>query len=157
MGRLGEFFPAEDHPRVSHLTDKLYKLHRVYIKDALGLGLVAERLVVAAQTEDIADAQGGCAEDIGLQGDTVPVAGYHLEYGVKTTVQKQHAGGEAGETDNACLVVGNVDAVDKAFEHLSLLFYDLRISPLGRTALCGNGKGASLQDLFQTALSLHIR
>jgi hypothetical protein len=136
--------------------DKLYELYRIYIEYALGLRLVAKRLMIAAQTEDIADAQRRCAQDIGLEGDTVSIAGYHLEYGVETDLPKQHAGSEAGEPDNACLIIGNVDAVDKPLEHLSFFFYGLRISALGRTAFGGNGEQAFLQDLSQSAFFFHI-
>jgi hypothetical protein len=47
--------------------------------DVLPLGIVAEALMIAGQTEHIGDVKRSCAQNIALQGNAVAVPGDHLQ------------------------------------------------------------------------------
>ena len=55
------------------------ELDGVDVEDVLGLGVVAELLVVARKAQHVADAQGVGAEDVALHGEAVAVAADHLD------------------------------------------------------------------------------
>ena len=46
--------------------------------DVLGVGVVAEALVIAGEADDVPDTQDGRAQDVGLHGEAVAVAAGHL-------------------------------------------------------------------------------
>ena len=102
------------------MTYGLYQLNGVDVEDSLCLWLVAEGLVIAGKTEDIAYAEGRGPQDVRLKRNTVAVTGDHLEHGVKPFGLEQGTGSETAKTDHTGLVVGNIYAVHITLEDLSL-------------------------------------
>jgi hypothetical protein len=41
--------------------------------------MIAKLLMIARKTKDIANSQCGCAQDVALQGETIPVSHDHLK------------------------------------------------------------------------------
>ena len=110
-GRLQR--PAGQHGAlVPHVPQRPQQLHAVQVEDRLGLRVVAELGVVAGHHQDVADAEGRRAEQVGLQRDAVAVPAGHLHDRLEPGVQRGEAAGPAGQPDVGALVVGDVDRVD---------------------------------------------
>ena len=114
--------------------------HGVQVENGLGTGMVAHLGVVAGQAQDVLDAQGGGAQQVGLQGQTVAVAAGGLVDGGQTGLLHQGAGGQSGGAHDAGLVVGDVHCGDAAEVLLSLLNQVAQMDTLGRANFCGNDK-----------------
>ena len=73
----------------------LYQVNEVHIIDILGRGMISKFLMVSGKAEDVVDAQGCGAENIALNSNPVPVAGYHLQSRIDTHLFEENTGGKA--------------------------------------------------------------
>jgi len=131
FGAPSSFWPDGKVPFVAHRLDQMDQLHRVDVEDVLGLGIVAEFLVIAGQAEHVAHPQRRGPEQVGLQGDAVAVAHHHLQQGLDPHLLEQHAAGDRAHPHHRGLVVGDVAGVDVALDIGRLLPHDLRIGARG--------------------------
>jgi hypothetical protein len=88
----------------------------VEVVHRLRLGLVADLGVVAAEDEDVVDAERRRAEDVALQREPVAVAAGHLEDRLDAALHEEVRGGEAGEVHLGAGAVGDVDRGDEALQ-----------------------------------------
>jgi hypothetical protein len=109
LGGYLDLVAAEKAPLVTHVPYRLDQLHRIEIKDILGLGWSPKRLMITGEAEDVVDAKGGGTEHIALQGNPVAVPDHHLQYRVKALQFQMDTGGQAAQPGYRGLVVGNVD------------------------------------------------
>ena len=101
--------------------------------------------MVAAQAENISDAEGRCPEHIRLEGYPIAVSCHHLQHGIQALLSEDSTGRKAAEPYDTRLIVGNVDAVYVSFEEVTLFSDDARISAFRRATLGGDGKMTSLE------------
>src|SRR4030042_1878524 len=107
-GRLERCYSTQDvdlviHSLILHESDPFPEavevenalgLNRVYVENSFCFWLVAERLVIACKTEDVAYPQSRSAQDIRLESNTVPISGDYLEHGVESFRLGQGTGGK---------------------------------------------------------------
>ena len=93
---VGKGLTSDDLGLVTHPSYRLDQLDRIQIKDPQGLGLIAEGLMVAAQTEDIPDPQGRGPQDVGLKGYPISIPNHHLEHRIKPFLTEQGTSRQAG-------------------------------------------------------------
>jgi hypothetical protein len=122
------------------LTHGVQQGDGVQVEHGLCCGVIAQGGVVAGEAEDVVDAEHGGGEQIGLEGQTVPVAAGHLEDGVQTHVLEGFANAQRAHTHDGGLVVRYVDGCDVAEILLGLLQQVIDVDPLGRAYFCGNYK-----------------
>ena len=92
-----------------HRVGRREQAAAIEIEDRLGLRLVAELGIVAAQHQNVADAQGHGAEEIALQRDAVAVAAGHLQDRLDAVREQEMRRGEAREMRLGAGAVGDVD------------------------------------------------
>src|SRR5258708_8112388 len=82
---------------------------RIQIENRLGVRLVPELRVVAAQRENIADAERCGAEQLALKGDAVAVAAGDLQNGLDAALHQEVRRREARHVGLRSRTVGHVD------------------------------------------------
>ena len=130
IGRLGEGLPSQDAPCPAS-PGRPEQLDGVEVEDPFGLGLIPEGLVIAAQTEDVADPEGRGAQNVGLEGNAVSVAGDHLEHRVEPFLAEQGTGRQTAQADHPGLIVRHIHAVHKPWQKISLLPDSSGSAPFG--------------------------
>jgi len=141
---------AREQAALAHLPHCRDELDRIEVKDPPRFGMVAEALMVAGETENILDAHGRGAEQIALDGDAVTVAAGHLHDRFHPLLQQDPARGNARETDDGGLVVGDVDGVDHPPE-AARFFADHRIVTALRRPQLGADDEFPARDFFPQA------
>ena len=119
--------------------------------DVLGLGMVAEGLVVAGEAQQVFDPHGRGAQDVALERDAVHVPGDHLHHRFHAHFQEDFCGGHGTETHHRGLVVGDVHRVDVVFQEVGFVPEMIGVGAPGRPAFAGHGLLAALKDFFQFA------
>ena len=142
---------------VPHFLEHRNELDGVDVVDVLRHRVIAELLVVAGEANEIVDAVGRRAENVGLHGDAVAVPADHLHDGVHALVLDDQGRGERRHADHRGLVVGDVHAVHESLEQPGFLSHDFRIRASRRPALTGDGKMSRSQNLFEIAVRFHSR
>ena len=56
------------------------RIDGIQVEDRLRLGVVALADIIAGQTQQILDTEGGCAEDVALDGDAIAITATDLTY-----------------------------------------------------------------------------
>ena len=94
--------------------------------------MVAEGRVVPGETEDVAHAERVGGQEIGLDGQAVPVAARDLEHRLDARLEQSHRRGDGRLSENSRGHIGHVDrapGVPQAFDHLGR---QLQRSPAAR-------------------------
>ena len=112
----------------------------VQIKHRLGLGMVTQLGVVAGEAQNVVNAQHGGAQQIGLQGDAVPVTAGQLEDGVQARVLQHLTGSQRTQTHDGGLVISDVYEVDAGQVLLGLFHHAVNMNSFGRADLGSNYK-----------------
>ena len=73
------FCPVGQDAGFGHPGGQIDELGGIHVENVGGFRTADQRLMIAGQAKHILDPQAGGAQQIGLQGDAVPVAGDHLE------------------------------------------------------------------------------
>jgi hypothetical protein len=136
---------------VAHLFDRPDQLGGVDVEHALGLGVVAELLVIAGQAEQVANSQGRSTQDVGLHGQPVAVPADHLVVGLQAFFDGEQRGGPAGHSDHGGLVIGNIDGIHIADQGFGFFANRRHVGSAGRSQLSGEGKMTGTQYFFQIA------
>ena len=111
LGKLRRFshqlVPAQIHAflQPGHGMDQRY---RIQVKDRLRLGMVAQLRVVTGQQKQVLDPEHGRAQQIGLQGDPVPVPAGQLVYGRQPLVHKRLADGQRTQAHDGRLIIRHI-------------------------------------------------
>ena len=113
--------------------------------------VISKALVVSGETEDIADAEQICAEDIGLDAEAVSVPAGHLDYWFDACVEYEFSGGDAGYSNDCGLVVGYVHGIDAAFEEIYFFIYKVEVGTFGRAEFGCYREVAAAEDFFEIA------
>ena len=119
--------------------------------DILGARVVAHRLVIAGQAQDIANAQRMGAEQIGLDGQPVAVAAGHLDDRLDAFLEQDGAGGDAAHADDGGLVVGDIGGIHAALQKAGFPADDLCIMALRRPHFSGDGEMSGGKDTLEPA------
>ena len=127
----------------------------IQVKHRLGLGMVAQLGVVAGQAQDVVNAQHGGAQQIGLEGNAVPVPAGQLEDGVQACILQHLAGGEGAQTHDRGLVIGDVDKVDAGQILLGILYHTVNVNSFGRADLGSNDKLTVIKQFRNSHNSIH--
>jgi hypothetical protein len=104
------------------MPDSLNELHGVEIEDILGLGIIAETLVITGQTENIVNSKRCSPENITLQGYPVTISYHHLEHRVDPLLLQVYTGRQAAQPGNRGLIVGDIDRIHMIPDQIS--FFD---------------------------------
>jgi hypothetical protein len=141
--------PGQQDVLVAHGPQGPQQLDAVQVEHRLGPRVVAELRVVAGHDQDVADAEGTGAEQVGLQCDAVAVPAGHLHDRLEPSGQHGQTARPAGQPHVRALVVGHVDRVDPVLEQRSGGRDLLRAGPAGRADLGGHREAARGQALPQ--------
>ena len=104
----------------------------IQVEDRLGLGVVAQRRVVARQAQDVGDPEGGRAEQLALQAEPVAVAADHLQHRRQTGLLELDTGHQAAGAHDGGLDVRHVDADHSPPIELRLGEHVVQVAPLRR-------------------------
>ncbi|VTR67808.1 hypothetical protein DESC_610391 [Desulfosarcina cetonica] len=151
LGGTVDVGAAEELGFVAHFFDGADQLGGVDVEDALGLGMVAELLMVAGEAEHVADAHGRGTEDVGLHGQPVAIPADHLVIGLEPLFDGDQRGRPAGHAHHGGLVVGDIDGIDLADQVLGLIPNRLHVGSAGRPQFSGEGEMTGAQYFFQIA------
>ncbi len=135
---------------VAQRARDLEQRHAVQIEHRLGLRMIARLHAVARQAQHVADAHGGAAQNIALNGDAVLVAAGDLHDGRVADARQQGADGQARHVAIRAAAVGGVDRIDVAVEHARPFVHILRIGRIRRRKLGGDGEAARAQHALET-------
>ena len=141
--------PGQQGVLVAHGAQGPQQLDTVQVEHWLGLGMVTDLRVIARHHQDVADAERGCAEQVGLQRDAVAVPARHLHDGLEPGGQRGQAAGPAGQPHVRALIVGDVGGVDPVAQPRSHLRDRGRARPARRADLRGDREAARGQALAQ--------
>ena len=111
--------------------------------------MIAERLMIARQAQQIAHAQGIGTEQITLHRQPVAIAARHLDHRLQTFLHHNRPCADARHAHDGGLVVGDVHRIAVAFEQLGLLADDLAVRVLRRAEFARDGEVAVLQHFLQ--------
>ena len=92
----------------------------IEIEHRLGVGLVAGGRIVAAQHQEIADAERGGAEQVALQRQAVAVAAGQLEHRLDAVLPQDRRRGERAQMRTRAGAVGDIDGIGQALERQRL-------------------------------------
>ena len=113
--------------------------------------MIAELLVVAGQTEEVLQPQGGSRQHVGLHRDPVAVAAGHLDDRLHALSLGQQARADGRHAHNGGLAVGDVDRIHLALEQPRLGADHLRVTVLRRPQLARDGELAAAEHPLQIA------
>ena len=143
-----DFIAAQEFAIVPHVPDRLQQLHGIKVENILAPGTVSEYLVVTGQAEDVVYIKGSGPENIALQGNSVPVAGDHLQYRLYSHEFQMDTGSQAAEAGNRGLVVRYINRIHIILEQLTLFFDDLGVAASRWAAFGGYSQMTGCQYLF---------
>ena len=112
------------------MSNGLKELHGIQIKDVLAFGVVAKDLMIPGKAKDVENIEGGCAEDITLKGNPVPIPSNHLEGRFDTHSLRWMEESQAAEAGYRCLVIGDTNRIHVMLDELAFLVI-LGLLPLG--------------------------
>ena len=98
----------------------------IEVEHRLGVGLVARGRIVAAQHQQVADAERRRAEQVALQREPVAVAAGQLQHRLDAVALQQHGGGERAQMRPRAGSIRHVNGVRQAFERQCLVEQVLR-------------------------------
>ena len=140
---------------VTHGLEHRELLKGVDVPHGLGLGVVAQGLVVAGEAQHVLDTHGGGTQDVRLDRDPVAVPGHHLHHGFEPLVEHQPGGADRAHAHDGGLVVGHIGGVHASLEQSRKLPHLLGVGTLRGTQLAGHREMAGLQDLLQVGARFH--
>jgi hypothetical protein len=147
---LLDLAPVQVLALVAHPPQHPDQLHRVQVRlVGLARGRRAKAGMVAAQTEDVADAQPRRAHGVRLQCHPAAVARLQLHHRFQAVVQAELAGGDAAHARRGGGVVGEVRRGDVAAQHVHLLVEQLGRGGERRCDLRRHHESAGAQTGFQ--------
>jgi hypothetical protein len=106
--------------------------------------VIAKLLMVAGETEDIADTESYRAKHITLNSQSIPVSNDYLHYGVGALLLEKQTASETGQTHNSRLVIGYIDGIAAVTEQLTFPLYHFSAGALGGTGFSSDGKISAL-------------
>ena len=104
--------------------------------------MVAKRLMVTGEAEDILYAQGVGAKDVALDGDAISIPAGHLNHWLQSILAQNSSCGNAGKPDYGCLVVGDIRRINVALQVPDLAPHQPQVRAFRRAQLSGNCKMA---------------
>jgi hypothetical protein len=147
--RRVQLAPGQQPPLVAHGAGGPHELDAVEVEHRLGVGVVAEPRVIAGHQEQIADAQRGGGQQIGLQRDAVAVAAGDLHDRFDARGQREEAPRPVGQPHVRALAVGDVDRVHPAPQRLNLAAHRLRVGSPRRADFGGHRRLPGFQAAAQ--------
>ena len=111
--------------------------------------MVSKSLMVAGETEQVADAERIRAEQVRLHRQPVAVAADHLDNRLQPLLHQDRSCADAGHAHDGGLIIGQVDRVAVAFEQRGLFDDDIPVRTLRRAEFSGDGEVPILEDAFQ--------
>ena len=118
--------------------------------------MVAKRLMVTRQAQDVTDAVDIGTHQVALHGQPVAIPAGHLDNRLKPMLGHINAGRDAAETHNTGLIVGHIGGINHALQKIDLAVDDAGIHVFGWTQFAGDGKVSCSQDFFKIAPGLEI-
>ncbi len=135
-GAVGQPPVVADHPR------GLGERARIEIEHRLGVRLVASLGIVAAQQQQIADAEGGCTHQVALERNAVTVAAGELEDRLDAGLDEQRGRCGRRHVGAGTRTVGHVDGVGDAAQRQCTREEVFRVARRRRHDLGGHHESA---------------
>ncbi len=141
--------------QVVHHADQM---DGIYVINILGFGMITPDAMIAAKAEQVADAQGGRAQQIGLDRQAVAIATSHLGDRFDAMTHEQRCHRDAGHPHAGRLIVGDINGIGVIFEQRRIVGDAGQIHPLGGREFGRDGKAAGFKHGGQmTDGSRHVR
>src|SRR4030042_2189249 len=102
--------------------------------------MVAEFLMVAGETEEVANTYSHSTQCIALKRQPVPVPDDHLHHRFHAYLLQKRTSGHAGHANDRRLVVGHVDGIAAVTKRLPLSLHHSSTCALGWAGLGGDGE-----------------
>lgn len=102
---------------------------------------------VTGEAEQVADAEGVGAEQVGLEGDAIAVAAGHLQHGLNAGLQQQAAHRQAAHPHHRPATVGDIDRLHQAPQRRRGLKGATGVTASGRSHFRRDGEAAVRQGL----------
>ena len=112
--------PEGSSPRVAHADGGLNQRAGIEIEHRLGVGLIARARIVAAQHQQVADAERRGADQVALQREPVAVAAGELQHRLDAILLQDRRGGERTHMRARARAVGDVDGVGDVLQRQRL-------------------------------------
>src|SRR2546428_9744828 len=106
--------PAPEHALVAEVPEDLQEILRIQVEDGRGLRFVPRFRVVPAQRHDDPNPEGGGAEDVRLERDSIPVARCELHDRFQSLAKEKRGPRPRGNVDASARAVRNVVGVREA-------------------------------------------
>jgi len=114
--RAADPAPVRQFIQVADADGSRGKSSRIQIENRLGLRLVAGLRIIAAQRQDIDDAERGGAEQLTLQSDPITVAAGQLQDRFNPLLQQSVRGNRRIQMRARAGAVGDIDGIRQAFK-----------------------------------------
>jgi len=104
--------------------------------------------MITGQAEYVVDAEGCGAQNVTLQGNSVPVADHHLQHRIKPHALQMNAGSQTAESGYRSLIVGDVYRIHVILDQFSLFLDMGRITGSWGTAFTGDCQVTAFEYLL---------
>ena len=123
---------------------------RVEVEDRLGFGMVAAARVVSRHTQDVADAQSRGPQQVGLQGQPVPVAAGHLHDGFDAAFVQQARDRQRRHGHSRDMGIGQITGGNQFLQTGGLVEQSRQVGPFGGVQFRRHDKVSGLQRRCQS-------
>ena len=149
--RESDLAPALKTMFIAQVARDLEQRHAVQIEHRLRLRMIAGLHAVAGETQHVANAHRGAAQDIALNRNAILIPAGDLHHGRIADVSQQRADGETRHVAVRAAAVGGVDRVHVAVEDPRALVHIRRVGRIRRGELGGDRETTCAQHAFEAA------